>query len=90
MNPQEMVVAIIAIMAVASVVRGILGIGRGGRREERMVRRMQETQGAPNPEADRLREEMRGLKERVAVLERLITDQSSSLDREFEKLKNMD
>lgn len=84
MNPFEMVVAIVAITAIASVVRGLLGIGRG-RRAERFAAGTQ-----PDPETDRLREEVRTLKERVAVLERVITDQSSALDREFEKLKQMD
>lgn len=84
MNPFEMVVAIVAITAIASVVRGLLGIGRTRRGTHLAV----PTQ--PDPETDRLREEVRGLKERVAVLERVITDQSSALDREFEKLKQMD
>ncbi len=90
MNPLEMVVAIVAIGAVASIVRALLGIP--GRRGERMMRQMAQMQPPPqpDPETARLRDDVRGLKERVAVLERLITDQSSSLDREFEKLKNMD
>jgi hypothetical protein len=43
-------------------------------------------------ETELLRDEMQSLKERVAVLERVITDQSSAsrLDLEFEKLKQMD
>jgi len=92
MNFEEMVVAVVAISAVAGVLRVLFG-GGGGRRAERMMRevsRMQMQPPQPDPETARLREDVRGLKERVAVLERLITDQSSSLDREFEKLKNMD
>lgn len=84
MNPFEMVVAIVAIVMIAGVIRARLGIVRT-HRGERFVDRQQST-----AEAERLREEVRGLKERVAVLERLVTDQSSALDREFEKLKNMD
>ena len=91
MNPFEMVVAIVAIGAVASVVRALLGVpGRmRGSRAERMIQQVAAMHQA-DPETDRLRDEVRGLKERVAVLERLITDQSSALDREFEKLKSMD
>lgn len=90
MNPFEMVVIIVAIGAVASIVRGLLGIP--GRKHERIMQRMAAMQPQPDPETNRLREEVRGLKERVAVLERVITDQSSasSLEREFEKLKSMD
>lgn len=85
MNPFEMVVAIVAITAVASVIRARYGVVRRGRGEELVSRAPQ-----PDPEADRLREEVRKLKERVAVLERLATDSSTALDREFDKLKNID
>lgn len=84
MNPFEMVVAIIAITAIASVLRAKYGVVRRHRGEEYVGR----TQ--PDPETEKLRDDVRGLKERVAVLERLITDQSSALDREFDRLKQMD
>lgn len=85
MNPFEMVVAIVAITAIASVIRAKYGVVRRHRGEELVGRAPQ-----PDPEAERLREEVRKLKERVAVLERLATDSSSALDREFDKLKNID
>jgi phage gp29-like protein len=86
-----MVVMIVLIVSVAGVLRTLFG-GGGGRKAERIMRQVAAMQPPPqaDPEAARLREDVRGLKERVAVLERLITDQSSSLDREFEKLKQMD
>ncbi len=42
-----------------------------------------------DPEADRLRDEVKQLKERIAVLERLATDgrKADELDREIEKLR---
>ena len=92
MNGFEMVVLIVLIASVAGVLKAIFSGGGGGRKHERIMRSMAamaQPQQA-DPETGRLREEVRGLKERVAVLERLITDQSSSLDREFEKLKQMD
>jgi hypothetical protein len=93
MNFGELIIPIVAIMAAASVLRALFG-GGGGRRAERMMREMSRMQAQQpqkaDPETAQLRDDVRGLKERVAVLERLITDQSSSLDREFEKLKNMD
>jgi hypothetical protein len=82
----------VAISAFASVLRAVLA-GGGRRHAERMAARLAQMPPPPNTaETERLREEVRGLKERVAVLERLITDQSSSsrLDMEFEKLKQMD
>ena len=42
----------------------------------------------PDPEAQALREEIRQLKARVATLERIATDSSSSLDREIESLRD--
>jgi hypothetical protein len=44
---------------------------------------------AATADADRMREEIKTLKERIAVLERLATDTNSAaaLDREIEKLR---
>ena len=89
MNPFEMVVAIIAITAIASVVRAKYGVTSGcGSRRNRDGRLAQAA--PPDDEADRLRAEVKALKERVAVLERLATDHTSALDREFERLKQQD
>ncbi|PZO88455.1 MAG: hypothetical protein DI623_12615 [Sphingomonas sanxanigenens] len=84
MNPFEMVVAIVAITAIASVIRakyGVVRVGRGRNAREEIV-------GRDDPEKERLREELKALKERVAVLERLATDDSSSLEREIERLRD--
>lgn len=83
MNPFEMVVAIVAIAAVASVIRAKYGIVRRHRGEEFVQR-------GPDPEAERLRVEVKALKDRVAVLERLATDSTSALEREFDKLRDRD
>lgn len=83
MNPFEMVVAIVAITAIASVIRAKYGVVRRGK-GEMLVNR------GPDPEAERLREELKALKDRVAVLERLATDGSTALEREFEKLRDRD
>jgi hypothetical protein len=91
MNGYEMVVVIVLIASIGGVLKAIFNGGGGGRKAERIMRQVAAMQPQQaDPETGRLREEVRGLKERVAVLERLITDQSSSLDREFEKLKQMD
>lgn len=83
MNPFEMVVAIIAITAIASVLRAKYGVVRRHKGEEFVAR-------GPDPEAERLRAEVKALKDRVAVLERLATDGTSALEREFEKLRDRD
>lgn len=83
MNPFEMVVLIVAIVAVANVLRARHGIRRGRHGEDVAVR---------DPDADRLREEIKTLKERVAVLERIATDtnRGAALDREIEALRHRD
>jgi hypothetical protein len=85
MNPFEMVVAIVAITAIASVLRAKYGVIRHGRGRHAV----EEFVGRPDPDAARAQEEIKALKERIAVLERLATDTNSavSLDREIEKLR---
>ena len=74
---------IVAIVSVASIVRAKYGIVRRRRGEEFVQR-------GPDPEAERLRAEIKALKDRVAVLERLATDSSSALEREFDRLRERD
>lgn len=85
MNPVEMVVAIVGISAVASVLRAKYGHRRRKNRDW--------TAGDADLAAENnaLRDEMRGMKERLQVLERLATDDESDarrLDREIEKLRD--
>jgi len=84
MNPFEMVVLIVALVMIASVIKarykakhGILEDEYGGERV------------AVDPDAARLRDEVKSLKDRIAVLERLATDNNRALDldREIEKLR---
>jgi hypothetical protein len=81
MNPFEMVVAIVAIGSIASVLRAKYGVVRRDKGEVFV--------GRPQEDADaaRLRDEIRALKERIAVLERIATDRSGDLDREIEALR---
>jgi len=68
---------------VASMVRAKYGIVRRHRGAELVQR-------GPDPEAERLRAEVKSPKDRVAVLERLATDSTSALEREFDKLRERD
>jgi len=81
MNPFEMVVLIVAITAVASIFRARHGIRRNRHGDELPIN---------DPDTDRMREEIRALKERVAVLERLATDKSAKLSDEIEALRARD
>ena len=87
MNPFEMVIAIVAIVTIGSIIRARMGVGRDNQGNEFSLRN-----DATAAENKQLREDIRGLKERIAVLERVITDgnTSSNLDREIEKLRNTD
>jgi hypothetical protein len=76
MDSHEMVIAIIAIVMVASIIKA------------RFKYTAQQQPQADGPEAIRLRDEVRTLKERIAVLERIATDKGSSLEREIEQLRD--
>jgi hypothetical protein len=86
MNPFEMVIGIVLIVTVGSVIRAKMGIRKDKWGNEHSVR----PNGADAAEARRLQEEVRTLKDRIAVLERVITDNhsASDLDREIEKLRD--
>lgn len=82
-NPFSMVVAIVAIVSIASVIRARYGIHRHGRGRANAPH----ASSADIEDMTRLRDEMRSLKERVAVLERLATDDRAAFEREFEQLR---
>jgi hypothetical protein len=78
MNPFEMVVLIVAMVMIASVMRARYS-GR---------RRGQDVEGGDNAEALRLREEVKQLKERLHVLERIATDRENTLSRQIDELRD--
>ena len=87
MNPFEMVIGIVLITSVASVIRARYGVGRRGRgrdAEDVYV-------GSPrdDAESDRLRGEVRQLKERIQTLEAIVTDgnRGLALEHEIEQLR---
>ena len=87
MDPFSMVVAIVGIVMVASVLKARYGIHKDKDGNERY----HGADPAAAAEAARLRDEVRSLKERVQVLERVITDSETSslrLDREIEQLRD--
>ena len=88
MNGPEMVVLIVLITAIASVIRARYGIVRTGRGREEVYVGRQEN----DAEKQMLRGEVRELKERIAVLERIVTDgdrnRGLALEREIEALRD--
>lgn len=79
-----MVVMIVAIVTVGNIVRARMGIQKGRDGNDYVAHTP-----AASAEARRLQDEVRMLKDRIAVLERVITDNhsASDLDREIAKLR---
>ena len=87
MNPFEMVIGIVLIVTIGSVVRSLLGVRRDHRGHEYSVR----DRGGDDQlieEIRRLRDEVKGLKERQAVIERITVEKENSLEREIERLRD--
>ena len=76
---QFMVVLIVAMVMIASIIKARYGYGRRRHRGEAI---------ADSAEAARLRDEVKQLKERLAVLERITVEKENSLEREIEKLRD--
>lgn len=73
---QIMVVLIVTIVMIASIFKG------------RHSRRHIERDPAAAVENDRLRDEVKQLKERLAVLERITVEKENSLERDIERLRD--
>ena len=80
MNPFEMVVLIILIVTIGKVFSNRRA-GRLGKAGAEIIQ--------ADPDNARMRDEIKMLKDRIAVLERITTDNNSAaaLDREIEKLR---
>jgi hypothetical protein len=81
MNPFEFVLALMVLMFVFTIVRHKMGIP---------VRSMRQMRGEPEDSAEtlRLREEVKELKERLKVLERITVEKENSLAKEIESLRD--
>jgi hypothetical protein len=78
-----MVVAIVLIVAIARVLRTRYKAMHGYYEDENG-----QPQRLQNGDADRMREEIKTLKERIVVLERIATDKSNRLEQEIEALRD--
>ena len=82
MNGQEFVLLLVAMVFIFSIIRHRMGIP---------VRSMREMRGDPPAETGetlRLRDEVKELKERIKVLERITLEKENSLSREIESLRD--
>ncbi|MEO7564993.1 MAG: hypothetical protein ABIR63_03415 [Sphingomicrobium sp.] len=81
MNPFEFVLAILLLVFAFSIIRHKLGIP---------VRSMRQMRGDPEDSLEtlRLRDEVKSLKDRLKVLERIAVDKENSLAREIDELRD--
>jgi ABC-type dipeptide/oligopeptide/nickel transport system permease component len=81
MNPFEFVLALLVLMFVFTIIRHKMGIP---------VRSMRQMRGEPedSQETLRLREEVKALKERLQVLERITVEKENSLAKEIDELRD--
>jgi uncharacterized protein YlxW (UPF0749 family) len=79
MNQFEMIAIIVVAVMIASVLKARYGHGR---------RRAVENDPQEHAENLRLRDEVKELKERLKVLERITVEKENSLSREIEELRD--
>lgn len=86
MNVFEFVLGIVLIATIGSIVRARYGVRKDMWGNETSA----PSDAATVAENKRLRDEIHGLRERVQVLERVVTDNESGqrLDREIDKLRD--
>ena len=87
MNPFEMVIGIVLIVTIGSVVRAMLGVRKDHKGNEFFYR---DSAGDDRlrDEIRALREEVKALKQRQAVIERITVEKESSLEREIDRLRD--
>lgn len=81
MNGPEFVLVLVAMVFVFTIIRHKMGIP---------VRSMRQMRGEPedSQETLRLREEVKALKDRLQVLERITVEKENSLAKEIESLRD--
>jgi hypothetical protein len=85
MGPFEMVVGIVLIVTIGGIIKAKHGIRRDNKGNEYFV-----GNAAEKEETKALLAEIRALKERIQVLERIATDgnRAATLDEEIERLRD--
>jgi hypothetical protein len=83
-NPPEFVITILVIVFAFRIISHRMGMRTGW---DRRWANQQLEAGDPR-EAERLRDEVKELKERIQVLERITVDKENSLAKEIESLRD--
>jgi hypothetical protein len=85
MNPFEMVIGIVLIVTIGSIIRAKHGI-----RRDRHGNEFFDAKAGNDEETKALQAEIRALKDRIQVLERIATDNNRAvtLDQEIERLRD--
>ena len=83
MNPYEMVAFIVVVSVIGSVLRAAF---QG--RQRRFDRERDLPVARDDGETARLRDEVKQLRERLHVLERITVEKENSLEREIERLRD--
>ena len=84
MNPFEMVVGIVLIVTIGTIIRARLGVGRDHKGGEFSLK----GNDALLAEIRALRDEVKSIKKRQAVIERITVEKESSLEREIDRLRD--
>ena len=81
MNPFEFVLAVLLMVFAFTIIRHKMGIP---------IRSMRQMRGDPadSQETARLREEVKALKDRLQVIERITVEKENSLAKEIESLRD--
>jgi hypothetical protein len=82
MNPFEMVAVIVVAVMLASVLRAKYGHSRRRGRDEEGISAQE------HAETLRLRDEVKALKDRIHVLERITVEKEDTLTRQIEELRD--
>ena len=77
-----MVLGIVLIVSIAGLLKARMGI-----RKDMWGNEIKDS-GRDDAEVEQMREQMKVLKERVAVLERIATEKNHSLEHEIERLRD--
>lgn len=90
MNPFEFVIVLIIIVSIVRVIRYRMGDSTAFDRPRFHRRDRMGLMGseAADPETERLRDEVKQLKERLHVLERIAVDKENTLSRQIEQLRD--
>jgi hypothetical protein len=80
MNVFEFVLGIIVVATVAGLLRLKMGVRRDYKGNEYAIH--------DDAETARLRDEVKSLKERLAVIERITVEKENSLEREIDRLRD--